>query len=213
MRAYFIRHGQSTGDVGIPCEDLSLMELTEKGWQQAREVATNWTQTPDLIVTSAYLHARQTAQPTIERFPGVLVEVWPIQEFTYLEPSRWNRTLSAERKPHIEAYWKAANPEFCDGPGAESFGTLLRRAEDALKRLLQLPEDRQVLIFSHGQFIQAVRMVILHPGATDRQRMEHFWGEDGLPAVQNAELVSLIWEADTWRHKMPDGFGRMEGRH
>jgi hypothetical protein len=56
-------------------------------------------------------------------------------------------------------------------------------------------------------------MIILHPGATDRQHMEHFWGGDGLPAVQHAELVSLIWEADTWRHKMPDGFGRMEGRH
>ena len=54
------------------------MELTEKGWQQARGVATNWTETPDLIVTSPYLHAQQTAQPTIERFPGVAVEVWPI---------------------------------------------------------------------------------------------------------------------------------------
>jgi broad specificity phosphatase PhoE len=97
MRATFIRHGQSTGNVGIPCEDLSLQELTEKGRQQAREVATNWTQTPDLIVTSPYLHAQQTAQPTIERFPSVPVEVWPIQEFAYLEPSRWNGTLSAER--------------------------------------------------------------------------------------------------------------------
>jgi broad specificity phosphatase PhoE len=191
MRATFIRHGESTGNAGIPCNDLTLLELTEKGWRQAREVAADWTAAPDLIVTSPYLRTQQTAQPTIERFPQVPVVVWPIQEFTYLEPSRWNGTLSAARRPHIDAYWSAADPEFCDGPGAESFATLLCRAEDALGRLADLPTDSQVLVFSHGQFIHAVRMVVLHSGATDKQRMLHFWRADGMPAVENAELVEL----------------------
>ena len=31
MRAVFIRHGQSTGNAGIPCHDLSAIELTELG--------------------------------------------------------------------------------------------------------------------------------------------------------------------------------------
>jgi len=31
MRATFIRHGQSTGNAGIPCHDLATIELTEKG--------------------------------------------------------------------------------------------------------------------------------------------------------------------------------------
>ena len=30
MKAIFIRHGQSTGNAGIPCDDLALLELTEK---------------------------------------------------------------------------------------------------------------------------------------------------------------------------------------
>jgi broad specificity phosphatase PhoE len=199
MRASFIRHGESTGNAGVPCNDLALLELTEKGWRQAREVAASWTAAPDLIVTSPYLRTQQTAQPTIERFPQVPVVVWPIQEFTYLEPSRWNGTLSAARRPHIDAYWRAADPEFCDGPGAESFATLLRRAEDALARLRELPDDRQVLVFSHGQFIHAVRMVVLYPGATDKQRMLHFWRADGMPAVENAELVELERTEASWQ--------------
>jgi broad specificity phosphatase PhoE len=199
MRATFIRHGESTGNAGIPCNDLALLELTEKGWRQAREVAATWTSTPDLIVTSPYLRTQQTAQPTIERFPEVPVVVWPIQEFTYLEPSRWNGTLSSARRPHIDAYWKAADPEFCDGPGAESFATLLRRAEDALARLRELPDGSLVLVFSHGQFIHAVRMVVFHPDATDKQRMLHFWRADGMPAVQNAELVELQRTEVSWK--------------
>ncbi len=199
MRATFIRHGQSTGNVDIPCDDLSLLELTEKGWQQAKEISNAWAGSPSLIVTSPYLRTQQTAQPTIERFPSVLVEAWPIQEFAYLKPSRWNGTLGAERKPHIEAYWRTADPEFCDGEGAESFSTLLRRAENALKRLENRQEDSHVLAFSHGQFIQAVRVIVLYPDATDSQRMEHFRRADGIPAVRNAELVELEFEEKGWQ--------------
>jgi broad specificity phosphatase PhoE len=139
MRAVFIRHGQSTGNAGVPCHDLASIELTELGWRQAREVARAWTEAPTLIVTSPYLRTRQTAEATIQRFPNVPVEVWSIEEFTYLQPSRWNGTRSSERMPHLERYWTDADPTYCDGDGAESFGTLLRRAEAALARLAALP--------------------------------------------------------------------------
>lgn len=139
MRAVFIRHGQSTGNASVPCTDLATIELTELGWNQAREVAAGWIETPALIVTSPYLRTQQTAAPTIERFPAVPVETWPIEEFTYLQPARWNGTRSAERMPHLERYWADADPAYCDGEGAESFAALLRRAEAALARLAVLP--------------------------------------------------------------------------
>jgi broad specificity phosphatase PhoE len=185
MRAIFIRHGQSTGNAGIPCHDLALLELTDLGWQQAREVAASWTETPDLIVTSPYLRTQQTAAATIQRFPDVPVEVWPIQEFTYLQPSRWNGTLSSERMPYLERYWSEADPEFCDGEGAESFATLLDRARATLHRLAALPTESLVYVFSHGQFIQAVRSLILDSELTDREKMRKFWGK-GTPAIGNA---------------------------
>ncbi len=72
--------------------------LTELGWRQSREVAVGWTETPDLILTSPYLRTRQTATATIERFPNVPVGVWPIEEFTYLQPSRWMDPSAASAK-------------------------------------------------------------------------------------------------------------------
>ena len=125
MRVIFIRHGESTGNAGVPCHDLGAIELTELGQEQAREVAASWIEAPALIVTSPYTRTQQTAAPTIARFPGVPVEVWPIEEFTYLQPARWNGTRSAERMPHLERYWSAADPDYCDGEGAESFATRL----------------------------------------------------------------------------------------
>src|SRR3546814_3843683 len=41
MRAIFIRHGESTGNAGVPCHDLAAIELTERGHEQARQVAAS----------------------------------------------------------------------------------------------------------------------------------------------------------------------------
>ena len=200
MRTIFVRHGQSTGNAGIPCPDLALLELTELGGQQAREVAASWAETPTLIVTSPYLRTQQTAAPTMARFPNVPVEVWPIQEFTYLQPSRWNGTRSSERMPTIERYWAEAAPEFCDGEGAESFATLLQRAEAALTRLAAMPEEALVYVFSHGQFIQAVRSVVIDSELSSREKMRRFWRK-GSPAIANAERVELFCHGGVWRHR------------
>src|SRR3546814_2517008 len=114
MRAIFIRHGQSTGNAGVPCDDLGAIELTELGQEQAREVAASWTQAPALIVTSPYTRTRQTAAPTIARFPGVPVEVWPIEEFTYLQPARWNGTRrSEEHTSELQSLMRNSYAVFC----------------------------------------------------------------------------------------------------
>lgn len=198
MRAVFIRHGQSTGNAGMPSDDLATIALTELGHEQARDVATGWGDTPSLIVTSPYLRTQQTAAPTITRFPGVPVEIWPIEEFTYLQPSRWNGTASAERMPHIERYWATADPAYCDGEGAESFATLLRRAEATLARLTALPSTSLTYVFGHGQFIQAVRAIITEPESSDRDKMLDFWSKDKPPAISNAERVKIVYTNSRW---------------
>ncbi len=201
MRAIFIRHGQSTGNAGMPCHDLATIELTDKGWNQARRVATDWTETPSLIVTSPFLRTQQTAAPTIERFPDVPVEVWPIEEFTYLQPSRWNGTLAADRAPHLVRYWDEADPAYCDGDGAESFGALLRRAEAALERLAALPSPGPVYVFSHGQFIQAVRAVVTESELDDRGKMLRFWRKGEPPAIGNSERLEFQWADARWNYR------------
>ena len=201
MRAIFIRHGQSTGNAGMPCHDLATIELTDKGWNQARRVATDWTETPSLIVTSPFLRTQQTAAPTIERFPDVPVEVRPIEEFTYLQPSRWNGTLAADRAPHLVRYWDEADPAYCDGDGAESFGALLRRAEAALERLAALPSPGPVYVFSHGQFIQAVRAVVTESELDDRGKMLRFWRKGEPPAIGNSERLEFRWADARWNYR------------
>ncbi|AMK26880.1 phosphoglycerate mutase (plasmid) [Sphingobium sp. TKS] len=61
-----------------------------------------------------------------------------------------NGTHSAERMPHLERYWSAADPDYCDGEGAESFRALLRRCDAALARFAAIPPASLVYVFGMG---------------------------------------------------------------
>jgi len=155
-RIRLIRHAESQANAGHTTSDPSSIELTEAGSKSAQEFAHNYNgPAPDLIVASPYRRAQQTAQPFIERFAG-RVEILEVQEFTYLSPTRCRNTNSAQRRPMVEAYWNALNPQASDGEGAESFEDFLQRVERSIK-LLRAHDAAQILVFSHEFFINAVR--------------------------------------------------------
>lgn len=200
MRATFIRHGESAGNAGAVTHDVVKIALTEKGQRQAKELAGQWTEPPTLIIVSPYLRTRLTAQPTIDRFPNVPVEEWPVQEFTYLEPSRWNGTATAARRPAVEAWWQAADPTYRDGPGAETFSDLLRRVETALERLKALPQGDHALVFSHGQFMQAVRLTVLFPKDTEQEKLARFRDFDRAHPLCNCAMFTAKLDCSAaWR--------------
>ena len=198
MKVVFVRHGESTGNAGVPSFDLSKLELTDTGRAQAERTAASWQHTPTLIAMSPYLRTHLTAEPTIQRFPDTPVEILPMEEFTYLEPSRWNGTSRQTRLPHIEAYWGNSDPSHCDGPGAESFETLLARVERTLRRFESLPDDSLVYAFSHGQFMQGVRQSLLHPSWSAQQKMAHFWAFNAEHPILNADQLEVRFQAGRW---------------
>jgi probable phosphoglycerate mutase len=157
---WLIRHGESESNAGLPTFDTTRIALTPTGIAQAEHVVAAFTRPPSLIVTSPYLRAIQSAQPTIVHFPQARLEEWPVHEYTYLSlASRHNTTLH-ERKPQIDAYWERCEPQYVDGAGAESFAALVARAKQIMERIKRL-EDDFVAIFSHGLFIRTLLWVQL----------------------------------------------------
>jgi broad specificity phosphatase PhoE len=198
MKVIFVRHGESTANAGIPIFDLSTLELTDTGREQAARVAADWQATPTLIAVSPYLRTHQTAQPTRERFPSVPTRILPMEEFTYLKPSRWIGTSRDEWLPHVEAYWAAADPAYQDGPGAESFNTLLGRVERTLQTLQALPQDALVYAFSHGEFMQAVRVSLLQPAWSSKQKMAHFPHFHAKFPILNCARLEASFDSRRW---------------
>lgn len=158
-RIRLIRHGESAANAGKASLDHATIPLTEKGIEQAYLVAGSFSQAPDLIVASPFSRAQATAKATASVFSLVAFETWPIQEFTYLEPTRCAHTTVAERRDWVEAYWSRLDPAFVDGIGAESFTDFISRAHSFLDRLAAHPAQ-DIAVFSHGQLINAVAWLI-----------------------------------------------------
>ena len=154
-----VRHGESAANAGAATLDHASIPLTEKGIEQAKRVAQSVGRAPELIITSPFSRAGATADATISVFPEAPFETWPIEEFTYLDPARCVNTTVGQRKAWVDQYWANADPSYIDGEGAESFLEFVDRARSFLDRLAT-QQAQDILVFSHGQFLNAVAWLI-----------------------------------------------------
>jgi len=171
-----IRHGESESNAGLPTTHPERVELTGLGIEQAQYIAEYLKSqvSPDLIVTSTYQRAKQTAELTKSLFPGIPVKVWPVHEFTYL--SMWHKENSTidERRKSVEVYWDFSEPSYVNGQGSESFEQFIGRVRDVIKCLKEA-DYNTIAIFSHEQFIRAVLWLLEgDPGELDSKSMRHF---------------------------------------
>jgi broad specificity phosphatase PhoE len=167
------RHAESTANAGLPSDTPASTPLTEKGQRQAKRLSVQFGElAPCLIITSPYQRTDETAAPTMARFPKALHEVWPIHEFTYMEVSKYKGTTYLDRKPMTERYWQAADPDYVDGPGAESFNHMVGRMDAALGRLASLHHP-YVAMFGHGLTMQVKWLRLTRPDLQGRALMQY----------------------------------------
>ena len=159
IRVFLIRHGQSESNAGLRSADPGSAPLTPDGHRQARQIARVLADVPALIVTSPYLRARQTAQPTISRFPQAACQEWPVQEFTYLGDLHGRTSTAAERQPCAGRTGTRPTP-----PARQPRSRILHRPAPPHRRLpgpAQRAEIRPVVVFTHGLFMRAVAWSLL----------------------------------------------------
>ena len=200
LSVVFYRHGESAANAGQATTDPASIPLTDVGSRQAEAIARAFIQTPDLVVSSPFLRARQTAEPT-SVITGVPIQIWPIEEFTYLAPQRCQGTTAAQRRSWVEAYWDASNPDAVDGDGAESFIAFTDRVRAALGRLEQLHRESAsfVAVFGHGQFLQALQWLIetsLH--SIDATAMRQFRTRDLARPIANGSSFTAVFDGKRW---------------
>jgi probable phosphoglycerate mutase len=195
-RIILVRHGQSVTNAGGRAADQVSNALTELGRAQARQFAQALDCKPTRIVVSPFLRAQQTSEPLRQRFPDVPVEEWPVQEFSFLNPALHRGTSEVDRESHVVAYWQREDPAYSNGPEAESFTSLLDRARETIRRLA----DRRlatrdvggcIVVFTHGFFMQAIRLVLLFPNATDAELMANFQRFHLFNLIQNIGSLEL----------------------
>jgi 2,3-bisphosphoglycerate-dependent phosphoglycerate mutase len=187
---WFIRHAESVANAGGRTVAAATYSLSDRGFQQAEQLAPTLPQAVDLVVVSPYTRSQQTAAAYLRAANVGAVEQWPVQEVQYLDPALCVNTTQDERRALSLAYWETCDAEYC-APNSESFVTFLSRAESTLHRLLERPEQK-TFIFCHGQFISAIAWLILtRPAGLDTAAMRRFYRFIHGYAVPNCSILPV----------------------
>lgn len=185
---WWIRHGESVRNAGLPTVDTYTAPLTELGHRQALRAASGLPRQPDLLIHSSFLRTQQTARAILDRFPESPVETWPVHEYHYLCDERTRNTTRMDREPMVREYWERCEPGHVNGVGAESFAGFIDRVDAAITRL-RMRAEGWIVICSHQQFMQGVQFRLANDGEPGIGLMRRFCEHVHTQELPNAAMM------------------------
>ena len=201
---WLIRHGQSESNAGLRTKARGLPPLTEKGWAQVRNVPAQITRQPDLIVSSSFVRAKQSAEPTIAKFPDTPTDIWDcVRECTQIGARHYVDSLPKSRGRLFHEYWERDDPHFVDGEGAESWMMIADRIEETFDRARNSSANF-IVAFSHGMFMRTLMWYYIIGRANDRattrakyeKSMSAFRKYSHNQHVKNTAILPMRFEND-----------------
>lgn len=149
---YLARHGETQWNIEHRIQGQLDSPLTEKGQQQALQLAAlcqplNITQ----ILTSYLGRAKQTAEVCAQQLQLPMTAFAGIEERDF---GLWQGKQTAEMSTHIDYPEITAQVTDCKPEQGESAKQLLARFEDALKQQFLIKPDDCYLIITHGDVLR-----------------------------------------------------------
>jgi probable phosphoglycerate mutase len=151
---WLVRHGECGSNIGEKTTHPATSILTETGKLQSECIAACIDAQPDSIIHSPYIRSLQSAQPTINKYPGVTVDEWPVQEFVYLPHEKFQNSTQTDRQTAVDEYWQQCDPQQKNSDEAESFVEFIDRMERMIALLWHSSDH--IIVFTHGHVIRAM---------------------------------------------------------
>ncbi len=181
-KLWIVRHGQSAGNVareaadaaGLAMIDIALRDvdvpLSDLGERQAQAVG-RWfgsmadDDKPEIVVSSPYIRARQTARAICEaggisglRRPPLVDERLREREFGVFD--RLTTAGIREKYPELAEHRALLGKFYHRPPGGESWADVILRLRSALDTISLHHADRRVLIVCHQVVVLCFRYIL-----------------------------------------------------
>jgi broad specificity phosphatase PhoE len=199
MKLYLVRHGQSNGNLNKRHQH-SDTPLSDLGKQQAQELARRFSTIPiDIILTSHFDRARETAKIVATEIDRPLETSELLREIK--RPSEIEGKLTSDPnavdiKDKIKANIHDPNWHYSD---EENVYDLIARAKDFLKSL-ENHKEVNILAVSHGRIIEAIVGTVvlgdsLVPELFDQIKDSMYLSNTGITVL---EKTNNQWHLLTW---------------
>lgn len=156
---YFLRHGESTGNANGYHQGQHDFPLSEKGVQQAQQLATLWKAkgiTFDYIISSPLARARQTAEIISHTLslPIDFDPIWMERDAGLISGMHPDEAKNLYPRPEFMSVYDKV------GRTGESQWDLFLRAGKAIDTIIRRPPARY-LIVAHGGILNMIMYVTL----------------------------------------------------
>ncbi|HCA5310626.1 TPA: histidine phosphatase family protein [Acinetobacter baumannii] len=176
MSIFLIRHAESEANINGKTLSHASIALSKHGHKQAQALCSKLPEI-DHVIVSQYLRTHQTAAPLLEKYNLSFEVDEHLHEFSYLSERKCANTNMDDRKAWVNAYWEKMDYQHKDADDAESFEDLYMRVQAFHKKLKVLNENyvqKNLAVFSHGQFLQLLMMQIQQPQPISKDLMQQF---------------------------------------
>lgn len=169
---YIARHGQTNWNILGKTQGHGNSDLTEKGEEQARELADAMTNYPiDLIFSSDLGRAVQTAEIVGNKI-GIKVEkTEALREMGF---GVWEGLLIDEiKKNHANTYdtWRN-EPHLVDIPGGETLHIIKERVDNFIQEINDKYDNKHILLVSHSVTVRVMLLSFLNSGMENIYRIK-----------------------------------------
>ncbi len=176
MSIFLIRHAESEANINGKTLSHASIALSENGHKQVQELCLKLPEI-DYVIVSQYLRTHQTATPLLEKYDLSFEVDEHLHEFSYLSERKCANTNMDDRKAWVKAYWEKMDYQHKDADDAESFEDLCMRVQAFHEKLKALSDNyvqKNLAVFSHGQFLQLLMMQIQQPQPLSKDLMQQF---------------------------------------
>lgn len=176
MSIFLIRHAESEANINGKTLSHASIALSKHGHKQAQALCLKLPEI-DHVIVSQYLRTHQTAAPLLEKYDLSFEVDEHLHEFSYLSERKCANTNMDDRKAWVKAYWEKMDYQYKDADDAESFEDLYMRVQAFHEKLKALSDNyvqKNLAVFSHGQFLQLLMMQIQQPQPLSKDLMQQF---------------------------------------
>lgn len=192
MSIFLIRHAESEANINGKTLSHASIALSEHGHKQAQALCLKLPEI-DHVIVSQYLRTHQTAAPLLEKYNLNFEIDEHLHEFSYLSERKCANTNMDDRKAWVNAYWEKMDYQHKDADDAESFEDLYMRVHAFHAKLKILAENyvqKNLAVFSHGQFLQLLMMQIQQPQPISKDLMQQFKYNLVYQPIRNTQIFT-----------------------
>lgn len=197
MKLYFVRHGQTNGNVQKRCGNFLNDRLADNGCRQVQQIAQRIAKEPiDIILASPYERTKETAQIIAKKIGK------DIQEIPLLEEKKWPNEIEGKllNDPEVEKIFEPMRDKNTVDPDwhysdEENFLDIKKRANLFIEYVSSRKENN-ILAVSHEYFIKLAVSTMIYG---DRLSYEIFRIFFHHTSIDNASLTLCEKKDDAWK--------------